>query len=317
MLKILRQERGSAAVVAALAITVVMGLGAIAVDVGNLYLNRTRLYNISDAAALAGVQDLPGDSVQALANARTYAAQNGKSSDTVVPTVVNDSYGNNTMLSVTVTRNVPYYFAHIFNIMPANQTLSATSKAKISPIIKAAHIMPWGIVKQNFIYGQTYQLKEGAGSGYNGNYGALALGGTGASVYRNNIENGYSGVVQVGDWLTTEPGNMSGPTSQGVSYRVGLDPSATFDTVQKGSERIVTVPIISELGDNGRTEVQIVGFAAFFLEGVGGQGNNNYVYGKFLEMTIPGDIYKNESYGTITSDVAKGYGLYGSMLVND
>lgn len=317
MLKILRNEQGSVVVLAALAVVVMMGFGAIAVDVGNLYLNKTRVANVADAAALAGVQDLPGDTAQAVATARSYAAQNGNGNDIVQPVVVADNNGNNTKLKVTVIRNVPYYFARVFGITPANQNVSATSTAKISPITATAGIVPWGIVKQSFVFGQTYQLKEGAGSGYNGNYGALALGGNGANTYRDNIKYGYSGQINVGDWLTTEPGNMSGPTSQGVDYRISQDPGATFQTVQKDSARIVIVPVIDDLSGNGLSQVQVVGFAAFFLEGVGGQGNNNYVYGEFMQMVTPGQIYKNESYGSITADVAQGYGLYGSALITN
>lgn len=42
-------------------------------------------------------------------------------------------------------------------------------------------------------------------------------------------------------------------------------------------------------------DVLIVGFAAFFLEGVGGSGNNNYVTGTFMQMVVPGDISTGET----------------------
>jgi hypothetical protein len=75
--------------------------------------------------------------------------------------------------------------------------------------------------------------------------------------------------------------------------------------VVKGSPRILIVPVIDSLTVHGRSEVLIVGFAAFFLEGVGGHGNNNYVTGKFMQMVMPGDI----------STGVTGYGLYGSTLI--
>ena len=49
----------------------------------------------------------------------------------------------------------------------------------------------------------------------------------------------------------------------------------------------------------------LLGFAAFFLEGVGKSGNENYVKGKFVQMITTGEI------GT----GASGYGLYGSTLI--
>lgn len=72
---------------------------------GNLYLNRTRLVNMVDAAALAGVQDLPGDPGAATASAYHYAAQNGMSSD-VVTVTINDA---KTTVTVNATRTVPLF----------------------------------------------------------------------------------------------------------------------------------------------------------------------------------------------------------------
>lgn len=313
MMKILREQQGTVIILVALAVTAIMAAGAIAVDLGNLYVNKTRLSNVADAAALAGAQDLPLYPDQAVVTARNYAAQNGKYGDIVEPSVQKDSYGNYTILKVTIKRNVPFFFARIFNMLSHDLTANAT--AKISPVSSATGVVPFGVVKQSFVFGQTYVLKLGGGSGYDGNFGALALGGSGATVYRNNIKNGYNGLINLGDWLPTETGNMSGPTLDGVNYRISLDPAASFETVQKGSPRIIVVPVIHDLSVNGSSDVQVVGFAAFFLEGTGGQGNDNFVYGKFMEMVIPSNIYKNEGYGSITDDIAVGYGLYGSTLI--
>jgi len=299
MLRILREEKGSAMVVMVVSITVMLGFAALVIDIGNLYLNRIRLVNMADAAALAGVQDLPSSPQLAINNAYRYAAQNGTNSDVVGVSLST----NDTVVTVNVTRTVPFFFAKIFGMISTD--VSARAVAGIKPITGVSDVVPFGVAKQQFIYGQTYTLKDGAGSGYDGNYGALALGGNGANIYRGNIENGYSGQLRIGDWVSTEPGNMSGATSTGVEYRISLDPTATFATVQTGSPRILIVPIIDSLTVNGRSEVQIVGFAAFFLEGVGGQGNKNYVTGRFLEMVVLGD----------TGSGSSSYGLYGASLI--
>jgi len=299
MLRSLREEKGSVIVIVALSMTVLMGFAALIVDVGNLYLNKTRLVNMADAAALAGVQDLPGSPELAVASAYSYAMQNGISSDVIGVSISS----NNTVLTVNVERTVPLFFAKVFAMTSAD--VEARAVAAIKPITEISGVVPFGVVKQQFIYGQPYTLKDGAGDGYDGNYGALALGGNGANVYNGNIEEGYNGLISIGEWVSTEPGNMSGPTGNGVEYRINLDPGATFATVQKGSPRILVVPIIDSLDVNGRSQVQIVGFAAFFLESVGGQGNKNYVTGRFIQTVMSGD----SSSGT------PGYGLYGSTLI--
>ena len=52
-----RQPRGQALVTMALALMVLMGFGALAIDVGMMFLARNELQNAADAAALAGVQE--------------------------------------------------------------------------------------------------------------------------------------------------------------------------------------------------------------------------------------------------------------------
>lgn len=52
------QESGSTIIIIALAMTALLGLTALVVDVGYLYIERSRLQNAADAAALAGARDL-------------------------------------------------------------------------------------------------------------------------------------------------------------------------------------------------------------------------------------------------------------------
>jgi len=293
---ILNNNKGAVAVIAAAAIMALSGMAALTVDVGALYLNRFQAANAADAAALAGAQELPGRPDEAISTAVNYATLNrrtdpGSNNDNVDPVLSN----NNTRLTVTVSRNVSLFFAKIWGLNSSTVQASATAEVMTYSGGEKG-VVPFGIEKQDFVFGQTYTLKLGGGSGYNGNFMALALGGNGASVYTANIKNGYTGTFKIGDWIFTETGNMSGPTASGISYRLGLDPGATFDTVESSSPRIIIVPVIDSLQVSGRTDVQIVGFAAFFLEGSGGGGNNSYVYGKFREMVTPGEGSLAASY---------------------
>ncbi len=293
--RILKENRGSIAVVAAAAVIGITGIAALAVDVGALYLNRFEAANAADAAALAGAQELPGRPEEALAVAGNYASMNKRADAAAKDTIDPVLSKNNTAITVTVTRNVPLFFAKIWGLNFSTVQASATAEVQTySGGVKG--IVPFGIEKQSFVFGQTYTLKLGGGSGYNGNFQALALGASGASNYVENIKNGYKGKFTIGDWIFTETGNMSGPTASGVSYRLGLDPSVTFDTVESGSDRIIIVPVIDSLEVSGRTDVQVVGFAAFFLEGSGGGGNDSFVYGKFREMVTPGDGSSTAAY---------------------
>lgn len=57
-------ERGNVAVVVALSLMVLLGFAALVIDVGNFWRVRGELQNAADAAALAGVRDLNGQSSQ-------------------------------------------------------------------------------------------------------------------------------------------------------------------------------------------------------------------------------------------------------------
>lgn len=299
MFSLFREQKGSIAVLTAISLSALVGFSAIVIDIGILYMNRSQLINMADAAALAGVQELPGRSDAAQAVAADYAARNGKAGDTVETELAN----NYTEITVSASRDVTLFFSRIFNSQ-TSKLISASATAAVRPMSSVNGAVPFGVVKQDFIFGLPYTLKEGDGD--NGNYGGLALGGNGANTYRYNIKYGYDGKLHVGQWVPTEPGNMSGPTNQGVNYRISQDPGATFETVSKDSPRIVMVPVLDHLNVNGRGDVQIVGFAAFFLEGTGGSGSDSYVTGKFMQLVAAGDV---------TSDPAADYGLYSAMLV--
>lgn len=172
-----------------------------------------------------------------------------------------------------------------------------------------------GLINPRDVNGTRYTLKQfascnsgkknnnGNGNGNNnsnsnpwltpGNYGAVALGSNGASTYRENIRNGYQGLVQIGDLLPTEPGNMVGPTSQGVNDLIAKDPSAYMVRNAAGrwvvmspnfpvneSPRIVPIPLYSYAHSpgNGRSNFKVTNIAFFFVEG----SNGRDVWGRFV-----------------------------------
>ncbi|MCR4401989.1 MAG: pilus assembly protein TadG-related protein [Firmicutes bacterium] len=296
-------ERGSVIVFVALALTVLLGLAALVVDLGVLYFNRVALSNAADAAALAGVQELPENPGRAEAAAVSYAVKNGVE-ESRVTTVLTDSRS----IKVTVSRTVPLGFARIFGM--ASSDVRASAKATIGAASAVRGAAPFVVPDQEFLYGEQYVLKYGGGDGEHGNFAALALGGWGAATYENNIKYGYQGWLRVDEWeevwLDTEPGNMSGPTVRGVTYRISQCdhfPPCTFDHCARACPRVVVVPVADfdpeEL--HGRSQVRLVGFAAFFLEGVWGHGNECEVTGRFLRWVADGEPGGAGYYGLVAS----------------
>lgn len=118
---------------------------------------------------------------------------------------------------------------------------------------------------------------------------------TGADQYRWNIANCNAFTVEPGDRLQLEPGNMVGPTSQGMQDLIDADPNAYWDDNEntiKGSDwglspRIALVPFFDPTTppQSGRDWVRVVKIGAFFLETV---GPGSQVNGRFIKVTVGG-----------------------------
>ena len=74
-----RNQKGGAAILFAVSATVLIGFGAMAVDVGNFFYEKRKLQTANDLAALAAASDLP----RAQAAAQASAGQNGFTGSTI------------------------------------------------------------------------------------------------------------------------------------------------------------------------------------------------------------------------------------------
>lgn len=282
--KFIKDQRGSVLVLSAAMMISILGSTALVVDLGSLILEKNRLQNACDAAALAAARTLPSRS-WAEFRAYQYLALNR-----VLPGEADVKFNSeNTKVTINATRTKNYFFARVFGYRTGR--VSATATATFGSISAATGVVPFGIPDQTLNYGVEYQLKAGSHDEYgSGNYGALAFEFRGASSYENNLKYGYNGKIRVGDWVSTEPGNMSGPTERGVNYRLSQcphTPQCTIDHYHRDCPRIMIVPIFDSTELSGRDEVKIVGFGAFLLKEVEGSGNKSIVTGYFLKMVPP------------------------------
>jgi Flp pilus assembly protein TadG len=313
-----RGEAGQVLVIVAAAMAGILGFLALVVDVGLLYAERARAMNAAEAAATAGVQWLPGDVAAATATAVDYAQRNGIAAGQTTVTITQ----SNTQLRVSVRKDVQLFFARVLGINTA--PVSGKAAVRLLAVQRVTGAAPLGVEKQSFVYGGTYYLKNspGYGGSYKGNFGCLALGGRGGANYANNLANGYQGELQLGDIVETEPGNKSGPTNDGISARMNADPTGTYENHRPDSPRILKVPVVEWSAGGGRSTAKVVGFAAFWLEGSGGSGDQNYVTGRFMQLLAsPGegqwDLNANHQFSGQEShdDSMYNYGLYSYRII--
>lgn len=293
-------QRGAAILIVAAALVALLGFGALVVDVGVLYINRERLSNAADAAALAGAQFLPEKPATAVSTAEHYAGENGVQAGELTVDVGTDDRS----ITVDAERQVSLSLAKVLGF--ASTTVTGHAKAQIGGADEVFGVAPLGIPEQTLEYGRLYSLKVAGGAGEVGNFGALSLGWVGCQTYEDNLRDGYPGWLKVGDVILSEPGNMSNPTNRALDYRITGHESCTYDNHCLNCPRVLIVPVYRYLGElSGRSEIEIVGFAAFFVNGTSGQGVDCSVDGHFIKT------FTRNARGNSGSD----YGLRSIKLV--
>lgn len=284
-------KRGSAsgqvAVLITIAMPILLGILALCCDLAVTYLNWESIQKAADAAVLAGANYLPNDPASAIATANTWATQNGVATSEIVSTTVAP---DDMSITMTVKRNVPAYFARIFNVKSVPVQVAAT--AGVENVSTATGLVPIGVncasgdVSTCFGYDQPVTMKYSQIGP--GNWGPLALGSNGGNTYRYNIENGYQGPISLGQWINSETGNMVGPTRQGFDTRwneyLQIDPNGTATSHLLNDPLVVEMPLVNWGSPNGKSQVQVTGFAAFWITGIQGSGN---VTGEFLHTVPP------------------------------
>ena len=229
-------------------------MAGLALDAGHATLNKTRLQNATDAAALAAAKmlDQTHSSILATTEALTaFGANANASGDQELANAYANGAGS---LTVTVqysatlppfaagAPNGPYvrvsatgftrptWFSELAGI---NQmTVTATAVAGPSPTINSAcNIVPLvvcgtpGAANFGYTINQPVALKQSAPGSPSevgpGNFQLIQLGGSGANVVRQNLAGSYSGCASTGNNVQTQPGNETGPTTQGINTRFG------------------------------------------------------------------------------------------------
>jgi len=261
----------------------ICGIAAFALDIGMIYTERSKLHNAIDAAALAAILELPSNEGKAISLAKGYLDKNG-----IDPIDTQISIGNNgKSISIEATNMVNHLFAPVIGINSSQ--INGTTKAIIGPIASTGKgIRPFAVEVFEFSYGDIVTLKQGAGDSYNGNFGVVALGGTGSSIYRSNALYGYKGSLKVGDFIKTETGNMAGATNEIKNY-INSEVS-TFKEFKRDSIRIWTLPLVNTLELNGRGEVQVMGFGQFYVESVDNKSGKIEITGRFVRYVTTGTI---------------------------
>jgi hypothetical protein len=262
--RILKDENGSSMMIFAFMFVVIIGMAGLVVDVGILYETKSSLKKTANAAALSGAQELiNGDEAVYEVVMNILEANHEKESLKGINTGTHGKYS----LNVVLEKDVPLYFLRLFKMN--SMKISESSTAVLVSMTRAVGAVPLGIDESIPLeYMKEYSLKVDSGDSQYGNFGVLALSGTGAKLYEQDLRSGYNQELKVGDIISTQTGNIEGKTRDAISYRITSSPYIEGDISHRDDPRIILILVYKpyKVDTNQIKEVEITGFAYFYIK---------------------------------------------------
>jgi Flp pilus assembly protein TadG len=232
-------------------------LAGLALEMSHSFLNKTRLQNTVDAAALAAakVLDQTGNTALATAEAMQAIGDNAAAagnrelgdayasgagviqvtveySSTLPPFVAGSATGP--YVRVRATGFVmPAWLVRVGGIMERTVAARAVAGPRTlnngSTVCNVAPMMVCGDSGAPGMWGYTVNepavLKKATPGGQSqvgpGNFQLIQLGGTGANIVRENMAGSYDACITSGSSIETQTGNEAGPVAQGLNTRFG------------------------------------------------------------------------------------------------
>lgn len=311
--QLLRNHKGGVLVISALVTPIMLGFGALAIDVGNLYMHKTQLVSAVDATALAAAQELPKNPSQARLSGLEYAARNGKPGDQVSINISSD----NKTVEVDIQRQVPLYLARVFS--QGISTVSEKAKAQVSIAASVPWIVPFVIPKtQVFDHTNTFTMRipddKNPYGQYEFDYMNIGIENTNFAAYINYLKYGYQKTFAVGQYVKYLGPSSGGKESVDAFFdRTLRDSNNSHSEAKGGDPRVMLIPVVEKMlprNTAAGTQMKIIGFVGFFLETVykGSYGKTYYAKGKFLK-----DL--NVGSGQTSADATIDFGVRTIQLV--
>lgn len=305
-------ERGQTLILFTFALTILVGFTGLTIDIGMYMHERRDRQNASDAAALAGAAELPDSPDAAIDQARRFVLNNGFENSDIESITVSSTHMANDTITVDLRSDFTWGFFRVFGLNGG--TVGAEAGAAIGSPSAAKNLAPWAVLDGAIDWsGGPTVLKYDSRDSHVGNFGPLAIDGTGARVYEDTIMEGSevslcaSGQSGCSDpTAPTQTGNIVGSTGDGVNYLIA-NTSENCDSFAEvfrqrsdgaynvvsgcnpwqgatDSNRVILVPVIDSFC-NGQCDVTVLYFAVFFLETLDRcTGNNCQITGRFVKV---------------------------------
>jgi Flp pilus assembly protein TadG len=269
MSKSFGKSRGQVAVLYTGIIAVLLGAAALGSDVAVMYVNWQQLQKAADAAVLVGGAGLPDNIPGATAATNAYLASNGVVAPDIVtgPTVSN----NNTEISVTVRRTVPYNFGRALGMLSADVQVTATAQAQTSSS-PDGNIFPAGLDAAKFpnlkFDGSVDYSIYSTGNDAPGNKGPVDINQDGDPWPYMGLTP-FTGTLTDGETIPSitgcKVGHASTPLSERIAAGVAMDPNGTWNNHSVGNPQEVVIPVGTWSGNGSNATFTISSFVKAWI----------------------------------------------------
>lgn len=300
-----RRERGQTLVLSIILMVVLLGITALATDLGLAFWQKSKLQSAADASALAGVQLLPDDPQRARDLAKQWAAKNEIDESDGLEVAVTSGLATNDTISVRVRRDSPAFFARVLGFL--NFDVRSKAVARVGSPQGLRYFVPFAVLESslaNLDTGDPATIKYNQQDSSQGNSLLLDLPtstpcGGGADALYCNILNGsqeaycaygqeYPGCSST---VPTKTGQNFGKINQALQDLIDLtseacdefgevfvpSPESASDMIlidrcnpyppyyATDSKRVIIIPVIESLPSGTSAPVTILRFALFFV----------------------------------------------------
>jgi hypothetical protein len=325
------RDRGVVLVWVALMLTALLGMGALVIDIGALYVEKRQLQNGADAAALAVAQDCAGGDCGAYSSrADQYADLNAKDGASAVDEVC----GSSPLPGCTAPPDVPAGALGWVQVRTSTESasggdevgflLAPVMNAMTGSTVRASAVAAWGTLGSASTFPFTFSecIFKVLGGDLDpdnpivpeGTVTLYSKSGTGSSDDGEVLPSDECGVEPGGGtaagnfgWLDTTDGCLAEVTVDGT---IGGDTGASVIaqcTLPAIGETVV-VPIYDTVSGTGTNAVYtIAGFAGFTITGYDLPGRRTFncggpvwcIQGHFTDVVAPGEFGGGANYGAV------------------
>ena len=303
-------ERGQATVLTVLFLFVLMGMGALVLDLGSWFREQRDTQSDADAAALAAAQELPNSVGAADALGRQFLVKNGV---TTTPDITfSRGFADNDTVTVSVRRDAPGIFAKVLGIDSVN--VGAKAKARATGLRAARWVAPITVnIKHEKLncgedadhrpvpcFGDPTEITlahlhrpgdpDAAGSFSLINLDDEDSGSVGGSLIGDWILHGFDEYMDVGKYTAVPSAEFNNTHVKG-----------SLDARMNSTNNVLLFPIYKTITGSGTgAQFDVVGWVGFKVTDFDATGSSGKVRGSFTEVIwegIQSTSGANSNYG--------------------